>query len=100
MRYEGVKTSVACSLPPEKKARQRPRAKRIPSTGGCFGLTDELWALIEPLLPVHKNTHPFGGGRPRMPDRICAEAIFFVAENGLPVERAFGHRPLCFLHSP
>ena len=73
MRQSRVKTS-----PAKKKTRRRPHAKRIPSTGGCFGLTNELWALIKPLLPVHKNTHPLGGGRPRMPDRVCAEAIFFV----------------------
>jgi hypothetical protein len=28
--------------------------------------------LLEPLLPVHVNTHRFGGGRPRVPDRQCA----------------------------
>ena len=37
---------------------------------------------MEPLLPPHKNTHRFGGGRPRVPDRQCAEAIFFVLRTG------------------
>ena len=77
MRYRRVNTT-----PAKKKARRRPRAKRIASTGGCFGLTDELWALLEPLLPVHKNPHFLGGGRPRTPDRVCAEAIFFVLRTG------------------
>jgi putative transposase len=77
-----VKTSAPASLPAKQKARRRPRARRIPSTGGCFGLTDELWALLEPLLPVHQNTHPLGGGRPRVPERVCAEAIFFVLRTG------------------
>jgi putative transposase len=66
----------------EVKPRSRPRAKRIPSTGGRFRIRDELWALMEPLLPEHKNTHRFGGGRPRVPDRQCADAIFFVLRTG------------------
>jgi putative transposase len=66
----------------EGKPRSRPRAKRIPSTGARFRISDELWALMEPLLPAHKNTHRFGGGRPRVPDRRCADAIFFVLRTG------------------
>ena len=64
------------------KPRSRPRAKRIASTGGRFRISDELWALMEPLLPEHKNTHRFGGGRPRVPERQCADAIFFVLRTG------------------
>ena len=30
------------------------------------------------------NTHRFGGGRPRVPDRRCADAIFFVLRTGGP----------------
>src|SRR4051794_41165360 len=55
---------------------------RIKSTGARFTLSDELWALMEPLLPEHKNTHRFGGGRPRVPDRQCADGIFFVLRTG------------------
>jgi putative transposase len=66
----------------EPKPRLRPRAKRIESTGARFTLSEELWGLIEPLLPEHKNTHRYGGGRPRVPDRECAEAIFFVLRTG------------------
>ena len=66
----------------EVKPRARPRAKRIASTGGRFRISDELWALMEPLLPEHQNTHRFGGGRPRVPDRQCADAIFFVLRTG------------------
>ena len=62
----------------EVKPRSRPRAKRIQSTGARFTISDELWALMEPLLPEHQNTHRFGGGRPRVPDRQCADGIFFV----------------------
>jgi putative transposase len=66
----------------EVKPRSRPRAKRIQSTGARFTISDELWALMEPLLPEHKNTHRFGGGRPRVPDRQCAGGIFFVLRTG------------------
>lgn len=45
-------------------------------------VSDELWARIEPLLPAHKNTHRFGGGRPRKPDRVCMNGIFFVLRTG------------------
>lgn len=47
-----------------------------------FRVSDELWAVLEPLLPVHKNTHRFGGGKPRTPDRQCADAIFYVLRTG------------------
>ena len=67
---------------PEPKPRLRPRTKRIATTGGQFVISDELWALMEPLLPEHQNTHRFGGGRPRVPDRTCADAIFFVLRTG------------------
>jgi putative transposase len=66
----------------EVKPRSGPRAKRIQSTGTRFTISDELWALMEPLLAEHKNTHRFGGGRPRVPDRQCAEGIFFVLRTG------------------
>ena len=63
---------------PEPKPRKRPRAKRIATTGRQFVISDELWAVMEPLLPTHQNTHRFGGGRPRASDRTCANGIFFV----------------------
>src|SRR5260370_1145261 len=31
---------------------------------------------------LHVNTHRFGGGRPREPDRDCADAIFYVLRTG------------------
>ncbi len=34
-------------------------------------IPDELWEVISWLLPEHVNTHRFGGGRPRTPDRVC-----------------------------
>ncbi|MEO8396639.1 MAG: IS5 family transposase [Chloroflexota bacterium] len=41
-----------------------------------------MWAELEPLLPQRVNTHRFGGGRPRVPDRRCADAIFYVLRTG------------------
>jgi putative transposase len=38
--------------------------------------------VLEPLLPPHPNTHRFGGGRPRVPERRCADAIFYVLRTG------------------
>ena len=38
--------------------------------------------MLRPLLPVHINTHRFGGGRPRVSDRACADAIFYVLRTG------------------
>jgi putative transposase len=54
--------------------------KRVSHTP--FRISDELWQKLEPLLPKHKNTHRFGGGRPRTPDRVCLDAIFFVLRTG------------------
>ena len=47
-------------------------------------IPDLLWEQMEALLPEHHNPHPFGGGRPRTPDRVCADAIFFVLRTGIP----------------
>jgi len=47
-----------------------------------YMVSDELWAKIEALLPRHKNTHRFGGGRPRASDRKCMNGILFVLRTG------------------
>ena len=47
-----------------------------------YKISDELWEKIEPLLPKHPNTHRFGGGRPRVPDRQAMDGIFFVLRTG------------------
>src|SRR5262249_30819150 len=43
---------------------------------------DDLWEAIAALLPERGNPHPFGGGRPPTPDRICMEAILYVLRTG------------------
>jgi putative transposase len=49
---------------------------------GVFRIPDEMWQRIEPLIPEHVNTHRFGGGRPRVPDRQVMDGIFFVLRTG------------------
>ena len=51
-------------------------------TAADWRIPDILWEQLEPLLPEHKNTHRFGGGRPRVPDRVCLTAIFYVLRTG------------------
>ncbi len=65
----------------KKQKRIRNRTANNKTTTG-FHVSDALWAVLQPLLPVHVNTHRFGGGRPRRPDRECADAIFYVLRTG------------------
>ena len=44
--------------------------------------SEELWAFVEPLLPVHENNDPLGRGRPRRSDRDAMDAILFVLRTG------------------
>jgi putative transposase len=62
-----------------RQRRQRAPRNRVTT---AFRVSDALWALLQRLLPGHKNTHRFGGGRPRVPDRQCADAIFYVLRTG------------------
>ena len=45
-------------------------------------VTDELWKVIEPLLPEE----PPKGGRPRIDDRAVLTGILFVLKTGIPWE--------------
>ena len=45
-------------------------------------IPDDLWEEVALCIPAHVNTHPFGGGKPRTPDRVCMDAIFFVLRTG------------------
>ena len=47
-------------------------------------VTDELWALIAPILPKHEPNPK--GGHPPVPDRVCLTGILFVLKAGLPWE--------------
>jgi transposase len=45
-------------------------------------MPDALWERVQPFLPVHRNTHPLGGGRPRRDDRDAMDAIFHILRTG------------------
>lgn len=58
-------------------------------------IDDELWKLIEPLLPVVKPRAKSDPGRPRVPDRVVLNGILFVLRTGirwnhLPTRLGFG----------
>ncbi len=78
---------------PTTSPRVRARTRNNPTTTG-FCVSDALWAVLHPLLPVRVNTHRFGGGRPRVSDRRCADAIFYVLRTGCQWE-ALNQTELC-----
>jgi transposase len=45
-----------------------------------FEVRDEVWEVVEPLLPAVETT---GIGRPRVPDRTAFNAIVFVLVTGI-----------------
>jgi transposase len=45
---------------------------------------DELWAVVEPILPRHPP-HP-RGGKPPVPDRVCLTGILFILKTGIAWE--------------
>ena len=47
-------------------------------------VTDELWEVIEPLLPEEPSKPK--GGRPRIDDRAALSGILFVLKSGIPWE--------------
>ena len=47
-------------------------------------VTDELWAIVEPLLPPEPSKSK--GGRPRIDDRAVLTGILFVLKSGIPWE--------------
>ncbi|MDP8951752.1 MAG: IS5 family transposase [Actinomycetota bacterium] len=47
-------------------------------------VTDELWAVVEPLLP--EDPPKPKGGRPRVGDRAALTGILFVLKTGIPWE--------------
>src|ERR1700751_1394942 len=47
-------------------------------------ISDDLWEMIEPLLPPHNPR--FWGGRPPLDDRMVLSGIIFVLKTGIPWE--------------
>jgi transposase len=64
------------------QTRKKQKRAAVNAVTAGFRVSDELWAVLEPVLPKHSNTHRFGGGKPRTPDRQCADAIFYVLRTG------------------
>jgi putative transposase len=64
------------------QTRKKQKRAAVNKVTAGFRVSDELWAVLEPVLPKHRNTHRFGGGKPRTPDRQCADAIFYVLRTG------------------
>src|SRR5215212_4942340 len=56
--------------------RSEPMAKEL--------VTNELWEIVEPLLP--KEPPKPEGGRPRIDDRAALTGIIFVLKSGIPWE--------------
>ena len=62
-------------------------------------VSDELWAIVAPLLPPEPPKPK--GGRPRVPDRACLTGIIFVLKTGiqwemLPQEMGCGSGMTCW----
>src|SRR6184192_1929262 len=63
-------------------------------------VSDELWELVEPLLPVKERRFRYPG-RKRLPDRQALQGILFVLQTGiawrhLPLELGFGGGSTCY----
>lgn len=61
---------------------------------------EELWELVEPLLPVRERRFRYPG-RKRLPDREALQGILFVLYTGiawqhLPAELGFGSGVTCW----
>ena len=62
-------------------------------------VSDDLWAVIAPLLPAERPKPK--GGRPRVPDRAALAGILFVLQGGigwesLPQELGCGSGMTCW----
>ncbi len=62
-------------------------------------VSDDLWALVAPLLPAEPPKPK--GGRPRVPDRACLTGNIFVRKTGiqwemLPQELGCGSGMTCW----
>ena len=63
-------------------------------------VSDELWELVEPLLPKVERRFRYPG-RKRLPDRRALQGILFVLHTGiawrhLPLELGFGGGSTCY----
>ncbi len=68
-------------------SRRHNPAKGVVVARSLWQTRDELWEVVEPLLPLHEPDPR--GGRPRVDDRVCFGAIVFVLFTGI----AWQHLP-------
>ena len=54
--------------------------KKPTKRNGLREIPDDLWALIEPILPPDKP--PGANGRPRVPNRVVLNGILYVLRTG------------------
>src|SRR5215217_3730826 len=64
-------------------------------------ISDELWVLVEPLIPPPRPAIHGRTGRPRTSDRVVLEGIAFVLSTGigwtkLPRELGYGSGWTCW----
>lgn len=45
-------------------------------------VSDAIWAALQPLIPIRAETHPYGGHRPRVPDRDCFDVMVIRLASG------------------
>jgi len=58
------------------------RCMNTQQTTNSFSISDDLWARIEPLIPVPQPKRPDRPGRPRQNNRQMMTAIFYVLRTG------------------
>ena len=63
---------------------ERPALRAVLSGMAKPLVSDELWAVIEPLLPPERPKPK--GGRPPLPNRAALTGILFVLKSGIPWE--------------
>src|SRR5580765_8465819 len=71
----------------------------VPMAVAPWIVSDELWELVEPLLPRAQRRFRYPG-RKRLPDRQALQGILFVLHTGiawrhLPLELGFGSGSTC-----
>jgi transposase len=72
----------------------------VPTAAAPWIVSDELWDLVEPLLPKRERRFRYPG-RKRLPDREALQGILFVLHTGiawqhLPAELGFGSGVTCW----
>jgi transposase len=54
-------------------------------------ILEPLWVQVAALLPSHKDTHPLGCHRPRIPDRVIFDKLIQILVFGCGYRRIADH---------